>query len=371
MNEFGVNQDILPSVGVSQSGWLNEVSRTIQRENAQLQNLAMNVLYEVPLNDPQRADYVNRGFYSRVESVTNFFRSDPYYSAAPRVHLIFSQEPEIEACNWRRHGLEINNEWMSRVISEGERQGWKGDMVVDFRKPRTNEGTIGSWSLMMSKLTNRDTRPALFIIDGYGKSALENGFLMSQGLAGSVGQRNVKITTLLRYAEGQVKFDHTGGSQWIYAPWLRVGKNDGGGYVDETRSRSNKVIEFDPHKAAVLIEGINQALLSLKGGEKVAVRAPFRFGKTTVLQALAHMDPQNVSVGYMMEEGGELILWGEQTNPGQGYENVQPTIIVDEAGRRGAESTIKAIEQTGRKVLRVYPGDGNPPPGCRVIDIRV
>lgn len=351
---------VTTSIPLWQSQVLNHIRNETYRYNWGLQG---NVCFEIP-TEPAQASELTQRFNSRVSQVQDHL-SAIFPEDLMTLRLNFSNKDVLESYDWKSQlGSRPDGEKLAQhIYHECEEAGWAGNITIDFDSPYDDPPTPGVRHFHhVLRAAYQKGRNLLLVIDGYGRQAIEQGFLMYQGVPQP--DRDEYRQVLIRSAEGQERLDSGYGSPWTSAQWDWVNSSS------KPEAFSARPPCFDELRFNAFVGTIAIAIGSLQKGKQVAIRFPYRFGKTTMLRALAKLDLPGITIGEISSADGITLI---NLRNGKKLERAingsdDQLIIVNEAGREHAEETIAKLEGANIKVLRIYPTDGIPPDGYELIE---
>lgn len=358
--------DFQKVVTTSIPSWQDQVMADIANEAKKYEwKLQRNACFKIP-KDSTKAKDLTEAFNNRVTQVESHLSSVFSDDELMILRLNFSKKDRLETLNWRENNKKPDGDNLARYIyHQCEEAGWAGKITIDLSQTTKNQPVassdyLGSIFHHTLRTAYRNRKKLLLIIDGYGKDAIEKGFLMYQGIPQLDNDEYRQV--LLRSAEGQEELDSGYGSPWGSAAWDWVNSKNEAYLANPPR--------FDETRFNAFARTITAAVGNLQSGDQVAVRFPFQFGKTTMLAALAKVELPGIMIGEISSADGKTIvnLRDGRTIKEEEIGDDKQIIIINEAGRKNAEATIRELERRGKKVLRIYPTDGMPPEGYELIE---
>jgi len=360
--------DFQTAVTTSIASWQDQVLAGIASEkNRDEWELRRNACFQIP-QDPTKARDLTKEFNIRVSQVESHLSSMFPPDELMILRLNFSQNDRLQTLNWNENNSKPEGTILAKhIYLQCEKADWTGKITLDLSQVNNDQliktsDYFGSNFHHTLQTAYRKGKKLLLVIDGYGKDALEKGFLMYQGIPQL--DKDEYRQVLLRTAEGQEQLDSGYGSPWGSANW---------NWVDSNSTNEASPINpphFDEARFNAFASTITTAIGNLQRGNQVAVRFPFQFGKTTMLAALAKVELPGIIIGEISSADGKTLvnlIDGRPIQKGEIGDDKQ-LIIVNEAGRESAEATIGELERSGKKVLRIYPTDGTPPEGYELIE---
>ncbi|MBI2019781.1 hypothetical protein HYS95_03945 [Candidatus Daviesbacteria bacterium] len=240
---------------------------------------------------------------------------------------------------------------------------------------RFEKHTPSDFYLMASDYFSSFSRKLVVIVDGYGRNARENGFLVAQYFP-HAGYRGLGLV-VMRASNQEWNADSGYGSIWAPCHPQKPGKLN--------LNPKWKDFRFESVRSETFLKALDSAIQRGKTGERVCIRAPFGYGKTTALMALndslIDSGREDTKIATVEENGAISNLTTKFIARGKiNRENLETslgnakTLILDEAGRLEAQPETKAfitdLENSGVQVLRIYPGDIEPPKDLLVMQLQ-
>ncbi|OGH38544.1 hypothetical protein A3F59_02000 [Candidatus Roizmanbacteria bacterium RIFCSPHIGHO2_12_FULL_38_13] len=294
---------------------------------------------------------------TRVSKTPVFDEKDMLLAkGCPLVHFIFSKDIKVGA---RELNGDARDRFSYTLEDALEKASIEKPLVLDFTDTTPdNLGKKGSGLSIPTLLKNfadkHDRRLPMVIVDGYGEHASELGFYMFDNFG------HYMSTLVIRASAEQIEADSGYGSHWI-GKFARVVSSKDGVY-DQTPVPDRS---FDAQRFTRFARALDHVLEGITGStEKRGIQAPNNFGKTTALAELQQLLPakQGILLARIDENGVLRGNNGHLLSAERLEERKATTLVVDEAGREQipdghAQEHLKKYENSGGKVVRIFPGN--------------